>query len=119
YTSVKIALDVAVLALAFALAYFTRFFGPFEHEAIPELRETLKVLTCALIAYPVTFHQARLYFTNRNRTHIGEVFEIFKATITATLILVAVTYFSSERYSRLTLGIFVCYAFIAVSANRL
>jgi Undecaprenyl-phosphate glucose phosphotransferase len=119
YTSVKIALDVVVLGIAFGLAYVTRFYGPFEYEAIPPLDDTLKVLAGALIAYPVTFHQARLYFTNRNRTHIGEVFEIFKATITATLILVAVTYFTSERYSRLTLGIFVGYAFVAVSANRL
>jgi len=48
--------------------------------------------------------------------HVGEVFEIFKATVTATLILVAVTYFTRDRYSRLTLGIFVGYSFVGVSA---
>ena len=64
-------------------------------------------LAMVLVVFPVTFHQARLYATNRARTHIGEVFEIFKATIIATLILVALTYFTRERYSRLTLAFFV------------
>src|SRR5262249_7828076 len=47
------------------------------------------------------------------------VFEIFKAMITGTLIIVALTYFVRERYSRLTLAIFVVYAFVLVSATRL
>ncbi|HVE85792.1 MAG TPA: undecaprenyl-phosphate glucose phosphotransferase [Myxococcales bacterium] len=119
YSSIKVALDVAVLALAFGLAYVTRFFGPFPHEALPPVEETLKVLACALVIFPITFHQSRLYATNRARTHVGEVFEIFKATITGTLILVAVTYFTRDRYSRFTLGIFVGYAFVAVSSSRL
>jgi len=119
YNSIKIALDAAVLTLAFAAAYFTRFYGPFEHESLPPPEETFKVLVCALVVFPITFHQARLYTTNRVRTHVGEVFEIFKATITATLILVAVTYFTRDRYSRLTLSIFVGYGFVGVSAVRL
>ena len=119
YTSIKVVTDLVVLALAFGLAYLTRFHGPFEVEAIPTSEETLLSLVMALVIFPVTFQQARLYATNRARTHIGEVFELFKATITATLILVALTYFTRERYSRLTLGIFVSYAFLLVSATRL
>jgi Undecaprenyl-phosphate glucose phosphotransferase len=119
YTSIKVAIDVVMLAVAFLLAYATRFFGPFQWEVLPELGETLAVAACALIIFPLTFHQARLYATNRARTHIGEVFEIFKAAVTATLILVALTYFTRERYSRLTLGIFVVYAFVLVALNRL
>ena len=117
YTSIKIATDVVVLALAFALAYFTRF-TLFEGE-LPPWRDSAAVLLMALVIFPVTFHQARLYATNRSRTHIAEVFEIFKATITATLILVALTYFTRERYSRLTLGIFLGYSFALVSVTRL
>jgi Undecaprenyl-phosphate glucose phosphotransferase len=119
YNSIKVSLDIAVLTLAFAAAYLTRFFGPFEHESLPLPEETLKVLACALVVFPIAFHQSRLYTTNRVRTHVGEVFEIFKATITATLLLVAVTYFTRDRYSRLTLGIFVGYAFVFVSATRI
>ena len=29
-----------------------------------------------LVIYPMAYHQARLYATNRSRTHIGEVFDV-------------------------------------------
>jgi Undecaprenyl-phosphate glucose phosphotransferase len=118
YTSIKVATDVAMLGLAFALAYVTRF-GILEGRPIPPLSDTLVSLAMVLLLFPITFRQARLYATNRSRSHIGEVFEIFKATVTATLILVALTYFTRERYSRLTLGIFVLYAFVLISSARL
>ncbi len=118
YTSIKVATDVAVLAIAFVLAYVTRF-HVLVPSSIPPWSDTLLSLALVLIIYPVTFHQGRLYATNRSRTHIEEVFEIFKAMITATLIIVALTYFVRERYSRLTLAIFVAYAFILVSGTRL
>jgi Undecaprenyl-phosphate glucose phosphotransferase len=117
YTSIKVATDVAVLAIAFALAYLTRFYVLVQ--PIPPWGDTLVSLAMVLIIFPVTFHQARLYATNRSRTHIEEVFEIFKATITATLIIVAMTYFLRERYSRLTFAIFMAYAFVLVSGTRL
>jgi len=127
YTSIKVATDVAVLAIAFALAYATRFwvFRSYSLDTqgleatIPPLTDTLVSLALVLIIFPVAFHQARLYATNRARTHIEEVFEIFKAMVTATLIIVALTYFVRERYSRLTLFFFVAYAFVLVSGTRL
>jgi Undecaprenyl-phosphate glucose phosphotransferase len=127
YTSIKVATDVAVLAIAFAFAYATRFwlFRSYSLDTqgleatIPPLTDTLVSLALVLIIFPVAFHQARLYATNRARTHIEEVFEIFKAMVTATLIIVALTYFVRERYSRLTLFFFVAYAFVLVSGTRL
>jgi Undecaprenyl-phosphate glucose phosphotransferase len=118
YTSIKVATDVAVLGVAFGLAYATRF-HLLVPPSIPPLGDTLASLALVLIIFPVTFHQARLYATNRSRTHIEEVFEIFKAMITGTLLIVALTYFIRERYSRLTLAIFVVYAFVLVSGTRL
>jgi len=118
YTSIKIATDVVVLTIAFALAYATRFYGPFSNPVLP-WTDTLVSLAMVLIIFPVTFHQSRLYATNRSRTHIGEVFEIFKATIIATLIIVALTYFTRERYSRVLLAFFVLYSFVLVSGTRL
>ena len=38
-----------------------------------------------LVLFPVAYRQSRLYATNRIRTHLEEVFELFKATITASL----------------------------------
>jgi hypothetical protein len=40
-----------------------------------------------MVVFPVVFHQSRLYATNRVRTHIGEVFEIFKASVLALFLL--------------------------------
>jgi Undecaprenyl-phosphate glucose phosphotransferase len=119
YNSIKLLADLAVLTLAFALAYWTRFYSGLPHESIPPVNDTLTSLATVLVVFPVAFRQANLYTTNRARSHIGEVFEIFKATIFATLLLVAIRYFTSERYSRMTIGIFMAYAFVGVSAVRL
>src|SRR5678815_5951762 len=92
WTSIKVAIDVAMLALAFGLAYLIRFdlLGGWP---LPPPRETLVTLLLVLVLFPVAYRQSRLYATNRVRTHLEEVFELFKATITASLVLVALTYF--------------------------
>ncbi len=71
-----------------------------------------------LVLFPVAYRQSRLYATNRVRTHLEEVFELFKATITGSLVLVALTYFGRERYSRLTLVFFAGYSFVLVATTR-
>ncbi len=120
YTSIKVATDVFMLAVAFGLAYLTRFIGIIPvTDGIPPLDETLVSLGMVLVIFPITFHQANLYTTNRSRTHIAEMFAVFKASITATLILVALTYFTRERYSRLTLVLLLGYALVLVSVTRL
>ncbi|MGQ0504144.1 MAG: undecaprenyl-phosphate glucose phosphotransferase [Myxococcaceae bacterium] len=119
YNSIKLAADLAMLGLAFALAYVTRFDGPFAWEVLPTAEETFLSVAMVWVIFPFTFYQSQLYTTNRARTHVGEVFEIFKATVTATVILVTLTYFFRERYSRLTLLLFVSYAFVLVSVTRL
>jgi Undecaprenyl-phosphate glucose phosphotransferase len=117
WTSIKVAIDVAMLTLAFGLAYVTRFdlLGGWP---LPPPRETLVTLLLVLVLFPVAYRQSRLYATNRVRTHLEEVFELFKATITASLVLVALTYFTRERYSRLTLALFAGYSFVLVAATR-
>ncbi len=119
YESLKVTADLAVLMLAFAFAYLTRFHGPLHAEYVPPVEDSLKILLLSLVVFPFSFHQARLYATNRSRTHIGEVFEIFKAMVTGSLILVAVAYFLWERYSRLTLGIYLGYSFLGLTFVRL
>ena len=117
WTSIKIAIDVAVLTVAFALSYFTRF-DLLHGSPLPPTRETVVTLLLVLVLFPVAYRQSRLYATNRIRTHLEEVFELFKATITASLVLVALTYFGRERYSRLTLALFAGYSFVLVAATR-
>jgi Undecaprenyl-phosphate glucose phosphotransferase len=120
YTSIKVATDIFMLAVAFGMAYATRFIGviPVTY-GIPPLEETLFSLAVALVVFPAVFHQRNLYTTNRSRTHIGELFAVFKASITATIVVVAVIYFTRERYSRLTLALFMGYALVLVSVTRL
>ncbi len=125
YNSIKVFVDVCMLGAAFGAAYLTRFYllhPTVPHSGIPPLTDTLATLGVALVVFPFAFRQANLYTTNRARTHLAEAFEIFKATVYATLILVAVSFFvrpTSDPYSRLTLGVFVGYAFVLVTAARL
>lgn len=119
YNSIKLLADLLTLAMAFGAAYASRFAWFPAREAPPPLADSLVTLALALVVFPVTFRQSNLYTTNRARTHVGEVFEIFKATLLATLIFVAVTYFVRERYSRLTIALFTAYAFVGVSVVRL
>lgn len=119
YNSIKVLADVAVLALAFGAAYWTRFYSGLPHESIPKSSDSWVSLGMVLVLFPVTFRQANLYTTNRARTHIAEVFEVFKAMGLATLLLVGVTYFTRERYSRATILMFVGYAFVGVTSVRL
>jgi Undecaprenyl-phosphate glucose phosphotransferase len=118
YNSIKVATDVVVLALAFALAYLT-WFTWMHHRPEAPWRDSLVTLGLALVLLPLAYRQAQLYATNRARTNLQEVFQVFKATVTATLVLVALTYFLRERYSRATLALFLLYALVLVSATRL
>lgn len=118
YNSIKLAADVVTLTLAFAAAWFTRF-TTFQWESLPPIEETLETLGLSLLIFPLVFRASNLYTTNRSRSHISEVFEVFKATAMSTLLLVGVSYFIRERYSRLTVVLFAGYAFVGVSAVRL
>lgn len=119
YTSIKVVTDAVVLAGAFGLAYLVRFFGPWAPEAPPPTIDSWVTLAMVLVVFPVVFHQSRLYATNRIRTHIGEVFEVFKASVLGLLILVALNFFFRERYSRLTLGLFIVIEFVLIVGIRL
>lgn len=119
YNSIKLLADVVSLAFAFLAAYLTRFSGLLPFESEPPLEDSLVVLLAVLVVFPLTFRQANLYTTNRARSHVGEVFEVFKSTILATTLLVALTFFFYERYSRATIALFTVYAFVVVSVVRL
>jgi Undecaprenyl-phosphate glucose phosphotransferase len=119
YNGIKLLSDMSVLALAFGLAYFVRFHLLTVSEAVPSLFDSTVTGLLALVLYPLTFRQLSLYTTNRSRTHVGEVFEILKATLAATVLLVTVTYFFRERYSRGTILLFMAFAFLGVASVRL
>ncbi len=118
YNSIKLVADVVTLAIAFGLSWYARFTF-FAWETLPPTNETLETLALVLVIFPVIFRGSNLYTTNRGRSHIQEVFEVFKATALSTLVLVGVSYFIRERYSRLTIVLFAAFAFVALSTVRL
>ena len=118
YNSIKLVTDLVALIIAFAAAWYTRYTW-FPFEGLPPPEETLETIALILVIFPLMFRGSNLYTTNRGRSHISEVFEVFKATALATLVLVGVSYFIRERYSRLTVVLFAAYAFLAVSSVRL
>ncbi|MDP1821868.1 MAG: undecaprenyl-phosphate glucose phosphotransferase [Archangium sp.] len=118
YNSIKLVADLVTLLIAFAMAWYTRFTW-FEWVTLPPPQETLETLVLISVIFPLIFRGSNLYTTNRGRSHISEVFEVFKATALSTLVLVGVSYFIRERYSRLTVAIFAGYAFVGVAMVRL
>jgi Undecaprenyl-phosphate glucose phosphotransferase len=119
YNGIKLISDLLVWTVAFVLAFFVRFEWANATELKPASFDSLVTMALALALFPLTFRQFNLYTTNRSRTHVAEVFEIFKANLAATILLVTVTYFFRERYSRATIVLFTAFAFVGVSVVRL
>src|SRR6202171_196887 len=120
-TALRVALDVFIVAAAFAGAYALRFGSPrtWPYPELPARRETLVVAALALVLWPLSLRAMGLYRPQRHRTPIDEVFGVFKATLVASLLLVALTYFVREaRYSRGMLALFAMLSFLGVSLAR-
>jgi Undecaprenyl-phosphate glucose phosphotransferase len=122
HASIKLMLDLAMLGLAFWLAYLLRFIV--QVEPIPwgvaPATETYSVLAAIAEVWPVVLYTQDMYASARARSHFDEVFGIFKSSVVATLVVVAITYFGrEERYSRLTLGLFATLSFVLLSAARI
>src|SRR5690242_3515061 len=121
FTALRVLLDVAMVAAAFAGAYAIRFGSSrtFPYPELPPLRETLTVGALALFLWPLALRGVGLYRPQRQKSALDEVFGVFKATVLAGLLLVAITYFVREdRYSRGALLIFTALAFVGVGAMR-
>ncbi len=121
FTAFRVLLDVAMVTAAFAGAYSIRFGSPrtFPYSELPPLRETLTVGALAVVLWPLVLRSVGLYRPQRQKSALDEVFGVFKATVLAGLLLVAVTYFVREdRYSRGALLIFTVLAFVGVGAMR-
>src|SRR5260370_18905687 len=121
FPALRVLLDMALVALAFWGAYGLRFGSPrtWPYPELPQPRETLIVGLLALILWPLSLRAMGLYRPQRQKTPFDEVFGLFKATLTAGLLLVALTYFVREaRYSRGMLAVFTVLSFGGVSLER-
>src|SRR5258708_34944078 len=121
FTALRVLLDTALVAVAFWGAYGLRFGSPrtWPYPELPQPRETLIVGALALILWPLSLRAMGLYRPQRQKTPFDEVFGVFKATLTAGLLLVALTYFVREaRYSRGMLALFATLSFLSISLAR-
>ncbi|HXN81209.1 MAG TPA: undecaprenyl-phosphate glucose phosphotransferase [Myxococcales bacterium] len=120
FTALRVALDLAIVAVAFAGAYSIRFGSPvkFPYNELPPREETLFVGAVALLLWPLSLRAVGLYRPQRQKSPFDEVFAVFKATLLASLLLVAATYFLRGRYSRGALLIFEGLAFVGVGLVR-
>src|SRR5438270_2224756 len=121
FTALRVLLDLCFVAAAFGGAYALRFGSPktWPYPELPQTRETLIVAALALVIWPLSFRAVGLYRAQRQKTPLDEMFGVFKATLVAGLLLVALTYFIREaRYSRGMLALFSTLSFLAVSLER-
>src|SRR3954462_4499280 len=121
FTALRVLLDMMLVAGAFWGAFALRFGSPrtWPYPELPQPQETLVVGGLALILWPLSLRAMGLYRPQRQKTPFDEVFGVFKATLVAGLLLVALTYFIRDaRYSRGTLALFTGLSFLGVSLAR-
>ena len=121
FLALRVLLDVAIVAVAFWGAWSIRFGSPvsWSYPELPDHRETLLIGVVACVLWPLSLRAAGLYRPQRQKTALDEIFSVFKATLIAGLLLVAVTYFFREnRYSRAALLIFTGLSFVGVALVR-
>ncbi len=113
--------DAVLAGVAFWLAYLVRFSFPeyLPHETTPEPSETTAVLIMVMVVWPALGWASGLYVSRRARGVASEIFDVFRVTVVAFLVLVTVTYFVRDvRYSRATLLFWSCLAFGMISVVR-
>src|SRR3954471_4419662 len=121
FTALRVLLDMLLVLAAFWGAYAIRFGSPktWPYPQLPQPGESLVVGGLALVIWPLCLRAIGLYRPQRQKTPLDEVFGVFKATMVAGLLLVAVTYFMREaRYSRGTLVLFAGLSFVGISLER-
>jgi Undecaprenyl-phosphate glucose phosphotransferase len=121
FIALRVLLDLCFVGAAFAGAYALRFESPrtWPFPELPPRRDTLAVLALSLLLWPLCLRAMGLYRPQRQKTPLDEVFGVFKATLSAGLLLVAFTYFVREdRYSRAMLALHTLLAFLGVSLER-
>ncbi len=121
-SSLKGLLDLGMVMVAFVLAYVLRFVIEIKSVTlgVAPFNETISLLVSALLVWPVVFSAQGLYQPDKVRPAAEEVWQVAKATVLATLMLVGLTYFLREvRYSRLMVGLFAGFSMALVSMGRL
>ena len=115
-------IDWITLAVSWMLAYYVRFYIPIipVSKGIPSFYTYITLLLIMLPLWYVVFKTFGLYRPRRISSKVAEVWDIAKATIIATLILVSLTFFVRQyEFSRLTFVYFGVICVIALCIERI
>ncbi len=101
-----LATDVALIWLAFGLAYFTRYelqlFRPLDPTARHSLLDYAPFILALTVLLPLAFRFSRVYPYRRGRSLIEEIYHIGTATTLGMMVLIVTTLvFREQLYSRL------------------
>ena len=112
--------DLAVISVAWFLAYGLRFYGNLipVTKGVPAFQPYLALLPGILIAWGIVFKAFDLYRPRRISTHLSEIWDITKACSLATILVVALSFFLRQfEYSRLVFVLFwgLCIALITIN----
>src|SRR4051812_48372371 len=92
FASILWGFDMVIVTASFVVAYFLRF-HVFTPRASVDWSETFSLWATSIVIFTLVFRSSSLYHSHRLATRAGEIFQLFKATSLAMLLLVAVTYF--------------------------
>ena len=122
FQSLQIIRDVILVGASFGLAYWVRFSFPdwLPYESISDPRETSAVFLMLISVWPILGWASGLYVSRRAQSIAAEVFDVFRVTVIAFLVLVTVTYFVRDvRYSRATLILWTIFTIAVVAGVRM
>jgi Undecaprenyl-phosphate glucose phosphotransferase len=122
FQSLQIIRDAAVVGLAFYLAYVCRFSFPavLPFHMVSSIHETLAVGLMLVMIWPLVGYAGGLYVSRRSRTALSDVFDVFKTTGVALVVLVTLTYFVRDvRYSRAVLLLWAIFCVALQALGRL
>ncbi len=122
FETLVLLIDLTTLSSSWILAYYLRFYFPIipPYKGIPSFYTYLTLLIIMLPLWYVVFKTFGLYRPRRISSKIAEVIDIVKATTTATLILVSLTFFvRRDEFSRLTFLYFLIICVIILCVERI
>ena len=121
FKQLTFATDVALIAGCWVLAYWVRFHsGLFGRGDIPPFRDYVLQLVPILLVWTFAFKAFDLYRPLRLGSHLGEWWDITKASSLGAIVLVAIMslVFRGYDYSRAVIALFWVFSIAAASFSR-
>jgi Undecaprenyl-phosphate glucose phosphotransferase len=119
FKQLTFAADVALIAGCWVLAYWLRFYV-LGHGDTPSFRDYALQLVPILVVWSFAFKAFDLYRPLRLGSHLGEWWDITKASTLGALVLIAIMSFAFRRYdySRVVIGMFWAFSIVGATMSR-